>query len=101
VKRRRFLKVAGSVTLLPLLGSEVPAAFAAAPVRRVRPSDPAWPGPALWEELNQQVGGGNSYFIGEQPAGTQTSGWVKPGTPPGKAPVPDAKPAVPEGKPKA
>ena len=96
--------MAGSATLLPLLGSQVPASSAAAPVRRVRPSDPAWPGPALWEQLNQQVGGQlikvpplleacdtqaggekcdevlrnlrNPYFIGEQAAGTQTSGWV-------------------------
>ena len=57
MKRRRFLKVAGSATLLPLLGSHVPATSVAAPARRVRPSDPAWPGPALWEQLNQQVGG--------------------------------------------
>jgi len=104
MKRRRFLKVAGSVTLLPLLGSQVPATSAAPPVRRVRPSDPTWPGPAFWEQLNQQVGGQlitvpplleacasapggagcedvlrnlrNPYFIGEQPSGTQTSGWV-------------------------
>lgn len=52
MKRRRFLKVAGSVTLLPLLGSQVPPASAAAQVRRVRPSDPTWSSPALWEQLN-------------------------------------------------
>ena len=104
MKRRRFLKVAGSATLLPLLPSPVPPASAAAPLGRARPSDPAWPSPALWEQLNQQVGGHlikvpplldacasapggagcedvlrnlrNPYFIGEQPSGTQTSGWV-------------------------
>ena len=96
--------MAGSATLLPLLGSHVPAPAVATPVRRVRPSDPAWPEPTLWEQLNQQVGGQlikvpplleacasaqgsercqealrnlrNPYFIGEQPSGTQTSGWV-------------------------
>jgi FAD binding domain/Berberine and berberine like len=74
------------------------------PARRVRPSDPAWPLAASWEKLKQQVGGNlipvasplapckdapgsaacadlikelkNPYFIGEQPGGTQTSGWL-------------------------
>jgi FAD binding domain len=72
--------------------------------RRVRPSDPSWPDAASWERLNQQVGGQlikvksplsacdaapdsaacektiqdlkNPYFIGDQPGGTQSSGWV-------------------------
>jgi FAD/FMN-containing dehydrogenase len=72
---------------------------------RVRPGDPAWPSAARWDELKQQVGGRllklqspfadcgtttsagapcdealkhlkNPYFIGDQPALTQTSGWV-------------------------
>jgi FAD/FMN-containing dehydrogenase len=71
---------------------------------RVRPGDPAWPSAATWERLNQDVGGQllkpespfahcgvtpistacsealaqlkNPYFIGDQPALTQTSGWV-------------------------
>jgi hypothetical protein len=72
--------------------------------RRVRPSDPSWPDAASWERLNQQVGGQlikvksplsacdaapdsaacektiqdlkNPYFIGDQPGGMQSSGWV-------------------------
>ena len=72
--------------------------------RRVRPSDPAWPNEASWQRLNRDVGGRlirvasplagcisssdaaacqalikdlrNPYFIGDQPAGTQTAGWV-------------------------
>jgi FAD/FMN-containing dehydrogenase len=69
---------------------------------RVRPGDPGWPSPAEWERLNSEVGGRllkltspfadpnsaayrealkhiksqNPYFIGDQPALTQTSGWV-------------------------
>ncbi len=74
------------------------------PSRRVRPSDPSWPSAAQWEALNQQVGGRlikvqpllgacvnapdsaacqdvlndlqNPYYVGDQPAGTQTAGWV-------------------------
>ncbi len=69
---------------------------------RVRPSDAAWPSPARWEELNSQVGGRlikvtsplsacqshgascdelfrnlkNPYFIGDDPALTQTLGYL-------------------------
>ncbi|GGA15353.1 FAD-binding oxidoreductase [Dyella caseinilytica] len=68
---------------------------------RVRPGDPNWPSPAQWDGLKQQVGGRllapvspfadrasaaysealkhikNPFFIGDQPALTQTSGWAK------------------------
>jgi FAD/FMN-containing dehydrogenase len=71
---------------------------------RVRPGDPGWPAAAHWEKLKQAVGGRlielksplaecraapdgaactelfkelkNPYYIGDQPALTQTSGWV-------------------------
>jgi FAD/FMN-containing dehydrogenase len=71
---------------------------------RVRPGDPAWPSAASWNKLNRAVGGQllrlespfahceatsasaickealarlkNPYFVGDQPALTQTSGWV-------------------------
>jgi len=76
----------------------------AAPFRRSRPQDPGWPGPRQWDRLRAQVGGnlvkpadlfsactadpngaacttatgqlGNPYFIGDQPGGTQVSGWL-------------------------
>ena len=104
MKRRRFIEVAGSTSLLSLFGAHPGATSAATALRRVRPTDPAWPSAALWDGLNAQVGGQlikvaplleacagapagaacddvvrnlrNPYFIGEQPAGTQTSGWV-------------------------
>jgi hypothetical protein len=72
--------------------------------RRVRPSDPSWPSLAEWERLNQAVGGRlvkvesplaacadkpdtpacqellrnlrNPFFIGDQPWGTQSTGWA-------------------------
>jgi FAD/FMN-containing dehydrogenase len=80
-----------------------PAAGATATMRRVRPSDPGWPSAAAWEELNQAVSGHlikveplfasctngtgascdnvlaalkNPYYVGDQPAGTQSVGWV-------------------------
>jgi FAD/FMN-containing dehydrogenase len=70
---------------------------------RARPSDAAWPGAARWENLNRQVGDHlikvkplladcgnvnnatcqdelqllkNPYYVGDQPAGTQSVGWV-------------------------
>ncbi|MFC4528733.1 FAD-binding oxidoreductase [Dyella halodurans] len=69
---------------------------------RIRPGDPAWPSAAQWEQLKQAVGGRlqrlrspfdgcltnddgcrealaqikNPFFIGDEPALTQTSGWV-------------------------
>lgn len=77
-----------------------------APMRvpRVRPGDPDWPSPAAWESLRRAVRGNlievqplfaacqedphgaacaavlngikNPYFISDNPAGTQTSGWI-------------------------
>jgi FAD/FMN-containing dehydrogenase len=72
--------------------------------RRVRPTDPEWPSAATWQALNQQVGGRlvqvqplladckegrnsaactqalqnlrNPFFVGDQPSGTMTVGWV-------------------------
>lgn len=77
--------------------------------RRVRPSDSAWPGAASWAKLNDDVGGNlievhplfescgtqphdatcldalenirNPYWIGDQPAGTEVSGWLDSWTP--------------------
>lgn len=72
--------------------------------RRVRPSDPTWPGPESWVKLKAQVGGNlidvtalsgscptdatsgscvdalknsrNPFWIGDQPAGTEVAGWL-------------------------
>jgi FAD/FMN-containing dehydrogenase len=83
--------------------------FGAAPFRRVRPSDPSWPDAGQWAHLKESVGGQllgvqpmfatcgkskdgaacldalegirNPYWIGDQPAGTQVSGWLDAWTP--------------------
>ena len=72
--------------------------------RRIRPADPSWPSEAAWTKLKDDVGGqlinvrplfgpcatapngaecqealkyiGNPYWIGDQPAGTEVSGWL-------------------------
>lgn len=72
--------------------------------KRVRPGDPGWPSPEKWNELNKKVNGNliklesplsvcktsphgsacnevlkelkNPYFLGDEPALTQTSGWL-------------------------
>ena len=77
--------------------------------QRVRPSDPSWPDAASWAKLKDDVGGnlleaqplfgacatepngaacldalekiGNPYWIGDQPAGTEVSGWLDAWTP--------------------
>jgi hypothetical protein len=74
------------------------------PASRVRPGDPGWPSSASWERLNRDVGGRlievrspfgvcrgdpvslacddlftglkNPYYIGDDVALTQTTGWV-------------------------
>lgn len=87
-----------------LLPSSAKAATSVSTTRRVRPPDPEWPSAGLWETLRQEVGGRllklkspvaafqnapesaecreffrglkNPYLIGDNPALTQTSGWV-------------------------
>jgi FAD/FMN-containing dehydrogenase len=78
-------------------------------LRRVRPTDPEWPSTEDWDKLKQAVGGNliqvrplfaacatepkgaqclealknaqNPFYLGDQPAGTQVSGWVNAWTP--------------------
>ena len=108
MQRRSLLKLGAA---LPLTLS-VPARLAArvmSPFARVRPGDPYWPMPALWDELKAAVGGNliephalfapcvadapgaacaqvsqnlrNPFYIGDQPGGTQVSGWLDAWTP--------------------
>lgn len=83
-----------------ILGEELPKGL----IRRVRPSDAAWPSAAEWQKLNNAVGGKlvkvralfagcqddrkgasciealenmrNPFWLADQPAGTETSGWL-------------------------
>ena len=108
MNRRSLLASAATIPFLRFLSRQLrsPAAAgekaALAAVRRVRPSDAAWPSPADWERLSRDIGGRlvkvlplfascanpigscgdvlpalkNPYYVGDQPAGTQTVGWV-------------------------
>lgn len=87
----------------------LPTSVSAQTRRRVRPSDPGWPSASSWERLATSVGGNllavrpllapcetapnsascrdalegisNPYWIGDQPAGTEVSGWLDAWTP--------------------
>ena len=106
LRRRHLLKAMAAAPLLSLLphSPSAPAATRDVTLRRVRPSDPAWPSAALWDELKQAVDGNlievrsllapcatwlpgracldvleslrNPFLLGDQPAGTQVSGWL-------------------------
>ena len=106
MRRRQLLLMA---TGLPLMAGAGTAAIAAPGFRRVRPADPAWPSPAAWDRLKARVGGNlikpasllgsceteaksvgcstllkslqNPFFIGDQPSGTQVSGYLDAWTP--------------------
>jgi len=106
MRRRGFLKGVAAVLAVqsaPRFGIAATGAAAHAACR-VRPGDPAWPDAASWQQLNAAVGGNliavtplfgacasepdgaacrdaianirNPFFIGDQPAGTQVSGWL-------------------------
>ncbi|HEY8053862.1 MAG TPA: FAD-dependent oxidoreductase, partial [Steroidobacteraceae bacterium] len=109
--RRRLVKSLTALPLLAIPASLVSAAsrFTRSTLRRVRPADPAWPTAVQWQQLNEAVGGKlikveplfsacasesggtackdvlanikNPFFIGDQPAGTEVSGWLDAWTP--------------------
>ncbi len=90
-------------------GAAVVAGPAPTPLRRVRPGEPGWPSSADWRKLDETVGGTllevrplfsacetdpggagcrevlaniqNPFYIGDQPGGTQVSGWLDAWTP--------------------
>lgn len=110
MRRRSLLKaLAATAALSPmgvLRGQASPAMRA---LRRVRPSDPGWPSATSWQKLNEALGGNlirvhglfdacakdressdcrdtlanirNPFFLGDQPGGTQVSGWLDAWTP--------------------
>ena len=109
--RRSLLKgIAASVLqFLSWRGSPLQVGARRLVARRVRPSDPSWPSAADWGKLRAAVGGNllevhslfgacesepdgascldvkrnmhNPFYIGDQPAGTQVSGWLDAWTP--------------------
>jgi hypothetical protein len=110
MNRRHLLRSAAALPLVSggfaaLLGASAPEPAR----RRLRPSDSAWPSAASWAKLKEDVGGNlievhdlfgscrtqpngaacvdalknirNPYWIGDQPAGTEVSGWLDAWTP--------------------
>lgn len=106
MRRREILKSLAAASLipaLPLSAGDLPTR-AKRVLPRVRPSDPAWPKLADWARLRDSVGGNliepqalfaacetapggmacvdveknirNPFYIGDQPAGTEVSGWL-------------------------
>ncbi|MBV8878153.1 MAG: FAD-binding protein, partial [Gammaproteobacteria bacterium] len=106
--RRTLLEAAAALPLVALAPALL-AAPARAALRRVRPGEPGWPSAADWRKLDEAVGGTllevrplfsacesdpggagcrevlaniqNPFYIGDQPAGTQVSGWLDAWTP--------------------
>jgi len=106
MRRRNLLKGIGASVLQfvfrPVLA--LPFGLKRSVTHRVRPSDPSWPSAASWAKLRAAVGGNlvepqalfaacrtdangeacaevhknirNPFYIGDQPAGTEVSGWL-------------------------
>ena len=106
--RKDFLKRLAALPILSAIWRYLPArasdVSSSLPVRRVRPSDAAWPDEASWEKLNETVGGRllklespvaacrngadsaackkvikdlqNPFYVGDQPGATQNTGWI-------------------------
>ena len=111
MRRRDLLKAIGASVLQfvfrPALA--LPFGLKRPATHRVRPSDPSWPSAARWAKLKAAVGGNlvqpralfadcqtdvngeacaevrksirNPFYIGDQPAGTEVSGWLDAWTP--------------------
>jgi FAD/FMN-containing dehydrogenase len=105
--RRALLKQAATFPLW--VGLAAPALASAPGYRRVRPGEPGWPRQTDWDGLNRAVGGAlvkpvsvygacetpggqaacaadvkhlrNPFYLGDQPGGTQVSGWLNAWTP--------------------
>jgi FAD/FMN-containing dehydrogenase len=103
MQRRSLLQLAAALPLSLLPPARL-VARVMSPYARVRPGNPYWPTPAQWDELRTAVGGTllephalfapcaadaasaacadaaqnlrNPFWIGDQPGGTQVSGWL-------------------------
>ncbi|MDE2136581.1 MAG: FAD-binding oxidoreductase [Gammaproteobacteria bacterium] len=108
MQRRNLLKLGAALPLALSLPARL-AARVMSPFARVRPGDRYWPDAAQWNELKAQVGGNllephalfapcvadatgsacadvkqnlrNPFYLGDQVAGTQISGWLDAWTP--------------------
>jgi FAD/FMN-containing dehydrogenase len=117
MNRRTLLKAGAAALSL----AAAPPVLSAGSFRRVRPGGPEWPSPGDWAELDRAVGGNliapppllaacnagtsdacsatvkqlsNPFFIGDQPSGTQVSGWFNAWSPAASAYVVRARDAA-------
>src|SRR4051812_9068394 len=102
--RRRLLHAVAALPFCGGLARSLAATAKKPASSRVRPGDPAWPGEATWSAFGSQLAGSlvrvqspwpacvrspiaaaceqlfrrakNPYFLGDEPAMTQTLGWV-------------------------
>lgn len=109
MRRRDFLRLAGTLAPAALYRFPVTLESKSKLRRRVRPYAPGWPSATEWEKLNQAVGGNlikpqalfapcasepqgvactdvmknmhNPFYISDQAAGTEVSGWLDAWTP--------------------
>jgi FAD/FMN-containing dehydrogenase len=107
--RRQLLKGAACLSCATIASAPRAAFAAATNLRRIRPSDPAWPTQTQWDDLKRAVGGRlvrpqtvwaacetqpetpqclaslkdiqNPFALGDNPGGTQVSGWLDAWTP--------------------
>lgn len=107
--RRNLLKALGTAAVMLPLRCFPAGAMRRPLTRRVRPGEAGWPARAAWERLRHAVGGHlikveplfapcaggtdggactelrrnlrNPFFLGDQPGGTQVSGWYRAWTP--------------------
>lgn len=107
--RRNVLKILGAAAVTLPLELRLAHAMPGSIGRRVRPGQPGWPKQAQWDQLQRAVGGNlikveplfapcardpdgaacanllknlrNPFFLGDQPGGTQVSGWFRAWTP--------------------
>ncbi|HWF76362.1 MAG TPA: FAD-binding protein [Caulobacteraceae bacterium] len=94
MQRRQLLGASLAMAAASAFGSE-PAQAASGAVSRVRPGAPGWPSDADWAQLSQAVGGrlghvphpdltgpdgarqlANPFFVADNPALTESSGWL-------------------------
>ncbi len=99
-----MLPLLGGLGMSSRAMSDARKAAAGSVSRRVKPADPEWPSAEKWQTLNQSTGGNlmkvqplfapcaaepkgadcldviknvrNPFYLGDQPAGTQVSGWL-------------------------
>jgi FAD/FMN-containing dehydrogenase len=111
LKSATALPFIGALSLIDTLAPDATAAprARAGRISRVRPADPAWPDAASWQKLRESVGGNlievpplfdrcarepdgggcrntlanlrNPFYLSDQPAGTEVSGWLDAWTP--------------------